>query len=76
MNGLMTRMQESADQNLGSVRTQLTMVGFSDLSRESREAFAGYDVPAAENVARRAQDSANPGGKSNWRMVRSHRKAP
>ncbi len=57
MNGLMLRMQESADQNFGSVRAQLTLV-VSDLAEKvgglSRDMMA-----AADNVAKQAQDSAN-----------------
>jgi hypothetical protein len=57
MNGLMVRMQESADQNLGSVRTQLTLV-VGDLA-ERVGALSQDMMAAAENVAKQAQTSAN-----------------
>ena len=57
MNGLMVRMQESADSNLGNVRGQLTLV-VSDLAERvgslSRDMMA-----AAGEVAKQAQNSAN-----------------
>jgi Mg2+ and Co2+ transporter CorA len=57
MNGLMVRMQESADQNLGNIRAQLTLV-VSDLAERvgslSRDMMA-----AADKVATQAQNSAN-----------------
>jgi hypothetical protein len=57
MNGLMVRMQESADQNLGAVRTQLTLV-VSDLSE--RVGTLSQDLMiAAEKVTKEAQNSAN-----------------
>jgi hypothetical protein len=57
MNGLMVRMQESADQNLGSVRAQLTLV-VSDLAE--RVGTLSQDMmAAADNVAKQAQTSAN-----------------
>ena len=56
MNGLMVRMQESADQNLGSVRSQLTLV-VSDLAE--RVGTLSQDMMAAsDNVAKQAQSSA------------------
>jgi hypothetical protein len=57
MNGLMTRMQASADQNLGTVRTQLTLV-VSDLA-EKVGTLSHDMMAAADNVARQAQNSAN-----------------
>ncbi len=42
MNGLMVRMQESADQNLGNVRSQLTLV-VSDLAERVGFSVAGHD---------------------------------
>jgi ABC-type transporter Mla subunit MlaD len=57
MNGLMVRMQESADQNLGSVRSQLTLV-VSDLAE--RVGNLSQDMmAAADTVAKQAQTSAN-----------------
>ena len=57
MNGLMVRMQESADHNLGSVRAQLTLV-VSDLAE--RVGTLSQDMmAAADNVAKQAQTSAN-----------------
>ncbi len=57
MNGLMLRMQESADQNLGSVRSQLTLV-VSDLAE--RVGTLSQDMmAAADTVAKQAQTSAN-----------------
>lgn len=56
MNGLMVRMQESADQSLGSVRAQLTLV-VSDLS-ERVGALSQDMMAAADRVARQAQTSA------------------
>jgi ABC-type transporter Mla subunit MlaD len=57
MNGLMVRMQESADQNLGSVRSQLTLV-VSDLAE--RVGTLSQDMmAAADTVAKQAQSSAN-----------------
>jgi hypothetical protein len=57
MNGLMVRMQESADQNLGSVRSQLTLV-VSDLAE--RVGTLSQDMmAAADTVAKQAQTSAN-----------------
>jgi len=57
MNGLMLSLQQTADQNLTSVRTQLTLV-VSDLSEKvgtlSRDMMA-----AAENVAKQSQASAS-----------------
>ena len=57
MNGLMIRMQESADQNLGSVRAQLTLV-VSDLA-EKVGGLSQDMMAAADNVAKSAQTSAN-----------------
>jgi len=57
MNGLMVRMQESADQNLGNVRAQLTMV-VSDLA-ERVGSLSQDMMAAADNVAKQAQTSAN-----------------
>ena len=57
MNGLMVRMQESADQNLGSVRTQLTLV-VSDLA-ERVGTLSNDMMAAADTVAKQAQTSAN-----------------
>lgn len=57
MNGLMLKLQETADQNLSSVRTQLTMV-VDDLSQKvgtlSKDMMA-----AAETVSRQSQASAS-----------------
>jgi ABC-type transporter Mla subunit MlaD len=57
MNGLMMRMQESADQNLGNVRTQLTLV-VSDLA-ERVGSLSQDMMAAADKVAKQAQTSAN-----------------
>lgn len=57
MNGLMLKLQETADQNLTSVRTQLTLV-VTDLS-ERVGALSKDMMAAAENVAKRSQESAN-----------------
>ena len=57
MNGLMVRLQETADQNLNSVRTQLTMV-VSDLS-EKVGRLSTEMMTAAESVARESQASAS-----------------
>ena len=57
MNGLMVRMQESADQNLGNVRAQLTMV-VSDLA-ERVGSLSQEMMAAADTVAKQAQSSAN-----------------
>ena len=57
MNGLMVRMQESADQNLGNVRTQLTLV-ISDLA-ERVGSLSQDMMAAADKVAKQAQSSAN-----------------
>jgi len=57
MNGLMVRMQESADQNLGAVRNQLTLV-VSDLA-EKVGTLSKEMMVAADNVAKQAQNSAN-----------------
>jgi hypothetical protein len=57
MNGLMMRMQESADQNLGNVRAQLTLV-VSDLA-ERVGSLSGDMMAAADRVAKQAQTSAN-----------------
>jgi ABC-type transporter Mla subunit MlaD len=58
MNGLMLKLQETADQNLNSVRSQLTLV-VSDLAekvgRLSKDMMA-----AAENVAKQSHASATP----------------
>jgi len=57
MNGLMIRMQESADQNLGNVRSQLTLV-VSDLAE--RVGSLSQDMMlAADKVAKQAQTSAS-----------------
>jgi ABC-type transporter Mla subunit MlaD len=57
MNGLMVRMQESADSNLGNVRNQLTLV-VSNLSE--RVGSLSHDMMAAAGeVAKQAQNSAN-----------------
>jgi hypothetical protein len=57
MNGLMLRMQESADQNLGQVRAQLTLV-VTDLAE--RVGTLSQDMmAAADKVAKQAQTSAN-----------------
>jgi hypothetical protein len=57
MNGLMVRMQTSADQNLGTVRTQLTLV-VSDLA-EKVGTLSQDMMVSAGSVAKQAQDSAN-----------------
>ncbi len=57
MNGLMIRMQESADQNLNSVRTQLTLV-VGDLA-EKVGSLSKDMMSAAENVSKRSQASAD-----------------
>ena|ERR1035438_773094 len=57
MNGLMVRMQASADQNLGTVRTQLTLV-VSDLA-EKVSTLSQDMMAAADNVAKQSQSSAN-----------------
>ena len=57
MNGLMIRMQESADQNLGSVRTQLSLV-VSDLA-EKVGSLSKDMMTAADRVAKQAQNSAS-----------------
>jgi hypothetical protein len=57
MNGLMVRMQASADQSLGAVRTQLTLV-VSDLA-EKVGTLSQDMMAAADNVAKQAQTSAN-----------------
>ncbi len=57
MNGLMVRMQESADQNLGNVRAQLTLV-VSDLA-ERVGSLSQDMMAAADKVAKQAQTSAN-----------------
>ena len=57
MNGLMVRMQESADQNLGNVRAQLTFV-VSDLA-ERVGSLSQNMMAAADKVAKQAQSSAH-----------------
>jgi hypothetical protein len=57
MNGLMVKMQESAEQNLGSVRAQLTLV-VSDLATKVG-ALSQDMMAAADTVAKQAQNSAN-----------------
>ena len=57
MNGLMLRMQESADQNLSSVRTQLTLV-VGDLA-ERVGTLSRDMMSAAENAASKSQASAD-----------------
>jgi hypothetical protein len=57
MNSLMVRMQESADQNLSSVRTQLTLV-VADLA-DKVGTLSKDMMSAAENVAIQAQASAS-----------------
>jgi len=52
MNGLMVRLQESADQNLGSVRTQLTLV-VSELTQKVGTLSEDM-VAAADKVAKQA----------------------
>ena len=44
MNGLMVRMQESADQNLGKVRVHLTMV-VSDLAEKVGSLVSVHVIP-------------------------------
>jgi ABC-type transporter Mla subunit MlaD len=57
MNGLMVRMQESAESNLGNVRNQLTLV-VSNLA--DKVGSLSHDMMAAAGeVAKQAQDSAN-----------------
>jgi Mg2+ and Co2+ transporter CorA len=57
MNGLMMRMQESADSNLGNVRNQLTLV-VSSLA--DKVGSLSHDMMAAAGeVAKQAQNSAN-----------------
>jgi uncharacterized phage infection (PIP) family protein YhgE len=73
MNGLMVKLQETADQNLNNVRNQLTMV-VSDLSEKvgtlSRDMMA-----AAENVSRESQLSATKviEQTGNWSEATAHR---
>ena len=57
MNGLLLKLQETADQNLTSVRTQLTLV-VSDLS-EKVGAVSKEMMAAAEHAVRQSQSSAN-----------------
>ena len=57
MNGLMVRMQESADQNLTSVRTQLTLV-VGDLA-DKVGTLSKDMMSAAENVSKQSQASAD-----------------
>ncbi len=57
MNGLIVRMQESADHNLGNVRNQLTLV-VSDLA-ERVGSLSQDMMEAADKVAKQAQASAN-----------------
>ena len=57
MKGLMVRLQESADQNLGNVRTQLTLV-VNDLA-ERVGSLSQDMMAAADKVAKQAQTSAN-----------------
>lgn len=57
MNGLMIRMQESADQNLTSVRTQLTLV-VGDLA-DKVGSLSKDMMFAAENVAKQSQATAD-----------------
>lgn len=57
MNGLMVRMQESADQNLGTVRSQLGLV-INDLA-EKVGTLSQDMMVAADRVAKEAQSSAN-----------------
>jgi ABC-type transporter Mla subunit MlaD len=57
MNGLMVRMQESAESNLGTVRNQLTLV-VSDLA-DKVGSLSQDMMSAAGEVAKQAQDSAN-----------------
>jgi hypothetical protein len=57
MNSLMVKMQESADQSLGNVRSQLTLV-VSDLA-EKVGVLSQDMMAAAERVAKEAQNSAS-----------------
>src|SRR5260370_1418290 len=57
MNGLMIRMQESADQNLAMVRSQLSLV-VSDLA-EKVGSLSQDMMAAADKVAKQAQNSAS-----------------
>ena len=57
MNGLMVRMQESADQNLSNVRSQLTLV-VGDLA-EKVGTLSKDMMLAAESVAQQSQASAD-----------------
>ena len=57
MNGLMLKLQESADQNLNSVRTQLTWV-VGDLA-DKVGTLSKDMMTAAETVAKQSQASAN-----------------
>ena len=57
MNGLMLKLQESADQNLTSVRSQLTLV-VSDLA-EKVGTVSKDMMAAAENVAKQSHASAS-----------------
>lgn len=57
MNGLMLKLHETADQNLTSVRTQLTLV-VSDLA-EKVGTLSKDMMAAAENVAKQSHDSAS-----------------
>ncbi len=57
MNGLMLSLQQTADQNLTTVRTQLTLV-VSDLS-EKVGTLSKDMMAAAENVAKQSQASAS-----------------
>ena len=57
MNGLMVRMQESAESNLGNVRDQLTLV-VSNLA-EKVGSLSHDMMAAAGEVAKQAQNSAN-----------------
>jgi hypothetical protein len=58
MNGLMSKMQESADQNLGAIRSQLTLV-VGDLAEKvgslSKDMMAAANVVAAEAQASASQ---------------------
>lgn len=57
MNGLMVKMQESADQNLGAVRSQLTLV-VSDLA-ERVGSLSKDMMAAADRATTQAQESAS-----------------
>lgn len=57
MNGLIVRMQESADQNLGTVRNQLTLV-VGDLAQRVGTLSQNM-MTAADSVAKQAQASAS-----------------